>query len=81
MKKDSSELVAGSPGMLSTAWFDPIETAVRHRVREFIENLVAAELDEALGRVRYQRRPGTTEGVVGGTAGYRHGQRERQLLG
>src|SRR6516165_8835490 len=81
MEKDSSELVAGSPGMLSTGWFDPIETAVRHRVREFIEALVAAELDEALGRVRYQRRPGTPDGVVGGTAGYRHGQRERQLLG
>ena len=81
MKKDSSELVAGSPGMLSTGWFDPIETAVRHRVREFIEALVAAELDEALGRVRYQRRPGPPDGVVGGTAGYRHGQRERQLLG
>ena len=81
MEKDSSELVAGSPGMLSTGWFDPIETAVRHRVREFIEALVAAEVDEALGRVRYQRRPGTPDGVVGGTAGYRHGQRERQLLG
>ena len=81
MDKDSSELVAGSPGMLRTAWFDPIETAVRHRVREFIEALVAAELDEALGRVRYQRRRGTPDGVVGGTAGYRHGQRERQLLG
>ena len=81
MDKDSSELVAGSPGMLSTAWFDPIETAVRHRVREFIEALVAAELDEALGRVRYQRRRGTPDGVAGGTAGYRHGQRERQLLG
>jgi transposase-like protein len=80
MEKDSSELVAGSPGMLSTAWFDPIETAVRHRVREFIEALMAAELDEALGRVRYQRHPGTTD-RMGGTAGYRHGQRERQLLG
>ena len=80
MEKNSSELVAGSPGMLSTGWFDPIETAVRHRVREFIEALVAAELNEALGRARYQRRPGTTD-RVGGTAGYRHGQRERQLLG
>ena len=49
MEKDSSELAAGSPGMLSTGWFDPIETAVRQRVREFIEALVAAELDEALG--------------------------------
>src|ERR1700746_2673629 len=80
MEKDNSELVAGSPGMLSIGWFDPVKTAVRYRVREFIEALVAAELDEALGRVRYQRRPGTTD-RVGGTAGYRNGQRERQLLG
>jgi len=37
MEKDSSELVAGSPGMLSTGWFDPIEAAVRDKVRGFIK--------------------------------------------
>ena len=29
-------------------WFDPIEVAIRDRVRGFIETLVEAELDEAL---------------------------------
>ena len=80
MGKDSIERATRSSGLLSGGWFDPIETAVRHRVREFIEALVAAELDEALGRVRYQRRAGATD-RVGGTTGYRHGQRERHLLG
>jgi transposase-like protein len=41
--------------LLSSGWFDPIETAVPERVRVFIQNLVAAELDEALGCARYQR--------------------------
>ena len=59
MEKDSRELAARSSGLLSAGWFDPIETAIRDRVRGFIENLVAAELEEALGR--YQR-PGTTDG-------------------
>ena len=79
MEKDSRELTAGSSRLLSTGWFDPIETAIRDRVRGFIEDLVAAELDEVLGRTRYQR-PGTADGVKR-TDGYRHGRRERQLLG
>jgi len=45
MEKDSIEQAAGSSGLLSTGWFDPIETAIRDRVRGFIETLVAAELD------------------------------------
>jgi hypothetical protein len=54
MGKDSRDL----PGqaLLDAAWFDPIEVMVRARVRGFIENLVEAELDDALGRSRYQRR-------------------------
>ena len=40
---------------------------------------MAAELDEVLGRTRYQR-PGTADGVKR-TDGYRHGRRERRLLG
>ena len=68
-----------SSGFLGAGWFDPIEVAIRDRVRGFIEELVEAELDEALGRSRYQRR-GTAE-MAGGPAGYRHGRRERQLLG
>ena len=32
------------------SWFDPIETAVRARAREFIEELIRGELDTVLGR-------------------------------
>jgi transposase-like protein len=77
MGKDSRDL----PGqaLLDAAWFDPIEVMIRDRVRGFVEDLVEAELDDALGRSRYQR-PGTAN-VASGTAGYRHGRRARQLLG
>ena len=30
-------------------WFDPLETRVRARIRGFIEELLEAELDGALG--------------------------------
>jgi len=76
MGKDSIERATGLSGLLSGGWFDPIETAIRDRVRGFIEDLVSAELDEALGRTRYER-PETADGI----AGYRHGRRERRLLG
>ena len=38
-----------------TAWFDPIEAAVRERVRGFIETTLEEELTTALGRERYCR--------------------------
>ena len=79
MAKDSRDLLGASPEFLGTAWFDPIEAVIRDRVREFIENLVEAELDGALGRSRYQRAGAAN--VASGTAGYRHGRRARQLLG
>ena len=31
-------------------WFDPLENGVRTRIRGFIEELLEAELDAALGR-------------------------------
>ena len=34
-------------------WFDPIESAVRDRVRSFIEELIESELDTVLARPRY----------------------------
>lgn len=37
-------------------WFDPIESAVRGRVRSFIEELIASELETVLARPRYGRR-------------------------
>jgi len=57
-----------------TAWFDPIETGVRDRIRGFIETMLEEELTTALGRARYRRG-----GEV--AVGYRHGVRPRQILG
>ena len=55
-------------------WFDPLEEAVRCQVRGFIEALVEAELQAALGgRGRYERK--------GAPKGYRNGHRDRQLVG
>jgi len=42
-------------------WFDPLENGVRTRIRGFIEELLEAELDAALGRARYER-PGAGGG-------------------
>jgi putative transposase len=53
-------------------WFDPLETAVRHRIRNFIEQMLEAELSAALGRERYQRSS---------SRGHRNGHRDRQLIG
>jgi hypothetical protein len=33
-------------------WFDPIETEVRARAHEFIEELIRGELDAVLARVK-----------------------------
>ena len=82
MEKDSRAGGADSPLFLGEAWFDPIEMGVRERVRGFIEDLVEEELNEALGRRRYQR-PGRLAAPEAAreAIGYRHGRRERQLLG
>ena len=36
-------------------WFDPLETEVRARAREFVEELIRGELDTVLARPRYGR--------------------------
>ena len=79
MEKHSKDCSEESSEFLGAGWFDPIEAAIRDRVRGFIEDLVGAELDAALGRSRY-RRPVPAD-VAGGSAGYRHGHRDRRLLG
>ena len=57
------------------AWFDPIETGIRDRVRGFIEELLEQELTAALGgRSKHER-------AVEHHQGYRNGIRERQLTG
>jgi putative transposase len=58
---------------LGKDWFDPLETAVRGRIRGFIEEMLEAELDAALQRGRYDRQ--------GTMRGHRHGHRGRQLVG
>jgi putative transposase len=62
-------------------WFDPIETEVRARAREFIEELIRGELDAVLARPRYGRgKVADSEGRAG-VAGHRHGSRMRSLTG
>jgi hypothetical protein len=56
-KSDSSQPVADSSVYLFDDWFDPIEAAVRDRVRGFIQAMIEGELDEKLQRPRYGRRP------------------------
>jgi len=65
-------------------WFDPIEAGLRGRVREFIQGLIETELEAALSRPRYGRRPKPSEGDAeepSGVTGHRHGHRSRSLLG
>jgi putative transposase len=71
-------------GQLFDSWFDPIEVGLRDRVRDFLQAMLEAELDEALGRSRYVRRAplprGDSESAAAVT-GHRHGHRSRSLLG
>ena len=79
MEKHSNDSSPELSEFLGAGWFDPIEAAIRNRVRGFIEELVDAELEVALGRSRYRRS--MSPEAAGGSAGYRHGRRNRQLLG
>jgi transposase-like protein len=87
MKTDTiiaTEEAAEGTLFLGDDWFDPLEAGVRTRIRSFIEELLEAELDVALGRDRYER-PRLAETGVGGRpvvgAGHRHGHRQRGLMG
>jgi putative transposase len=62
-------------------WFDPIETEVRARSRQFIEELIRGELDAALARPRYGRSKMTGIEAGAGVTGHRHGSRTRSLTG
>lgn len=59
-------------------WFDPIEEAVRSRVRGFIEEMLEIELDGVLQRSRYARK---TSMAPPAPVGHRHGHRQRVLVG
>src|SRR5258707_4448480 len=62
-------------------WFDPIETEVRARSRQFIEELLRSELDAALSRPRYGRSQMAGNEAKAGVTGHRHGSRTRRLTG
>jgi putative transposase len=83
VKRNTTNTVADvAEARLFDNWFDPIETALRTKVRGFIETLVEEELETALSRPRYGRRPGpTSDNAAAPIVGHRHGHRMRSLTG
>lgn len=84
MKKDATKTPADmADEKLFDNWFDPIETALRTKVRGFIEALVEEELETALARPRYGRRaePAAADNPDEPMVGHRHGHRMRSLIG
>ena len=59
--------------LLGEAGSDPIEDRLRETIRATVETMFEEELAAFLGRIRYGRGAGRK--------GYRHGRRERQLVG
>src|SRR5580704_1540198 len=58
MKNDTTKTPADVANeKLFDNWFDPIETELRTKVRGFIETMIEEELEVALARPRYGRRP------------------------
>ena len=80
-KPDSSQPPSDAAAGLFDNWFDPIETAVRERARQFIEELIRGELDAVLARPRYGRSQMASNEGGTGVAGHRHGSRQRSLTG
>ena len=78
---DSVQPVDESATDLFDNWFDPIETEVRARAREFIEELIRGELDAVLARPRYRRGQKADDEGSAGVSGHRHGSRTRSLTG
>jgi putative transposase len=79
-KIDCAQLADEGLPLLFDNWFDPIESAVRARVRGFIEELIENELEAVLARPRYGRRDKSADDGAG-VPGHRHGQRQRTLTG
>src|SRR5260221_11114658 len=80
-KPDSLQPAADMAVDLFDNWFDPIETEVRARSRQFIEELLRGELDAALARRRYLRSRMACNGGRAGVVDHRHGSRTRPLPG
>ena len=94
MTTDSTTPSEETTLFLGEAWSDPIEAAIRDRIRVFIEELIEEELAAALGRGRYERRhrrgdgeavsadgPPAETGGVSPRGGHRHGHRRRRITG
>lgn len=60
--------------LLGEVGSDPIEDRLRETIRATVETMFEEELAAFLGRLRYGRSAGARKG-------YRHGRRERQLVG
>ncbi len=67
MDEDSTKELAEAALFAGEAWFDPIERALRERIRGFIEELLEQELTEALGRRRHGRGPSPGTGMAAGS--------------
>src|SRR3954465_4694648 len=82
-KPDAVQPEAEAGVALFDDWFDPIEVALRDRVRAFIETMISSELDAALARPHYARRPASAARASAGgeIVGHRHGRRTRTLTG
>src|ERR1044071_2848367 len=78
---DSSQPACDLAVDLFDNWLDPIETEVRARAREFIEEMIRGELDTALARPRYGRSRMAGSKEAASVAGHRHGSRTRSLTG
>jgi putative transposase len=86
MKQSTTKLDSVQPATelavdLFDNWFDPIETEVRARSRQFIEELIRGELDAALARPRYGRTQIAGNEAGADVTGHRHGSRTRSLTG
>src|SRR5437764_3815843 len=79
-KTEGLQLETETAGYLFDNWFDPIESGVRERVRELIEELIGCELEAALSRPRYGRAKNADSGPAS-VVGHRHGSRTRSLTG
>jgi transposase-like protein len=80
-KSASSQREGKTVRQLFDDWFDPIESEVRGRARQFIEELIRAELDMVLARPRYGRGKMAEREGSAGVTGHRHGSRMRSLTG
>src|SRR3981081_1650943 len=80
-KPDSLQPAAEMAVDLFDNWFDPIETEVRARAREFIEEMIRGELDTVLARPRYSRSQKDGNAERAGIGGPRPGSRRRSLTG